>query len=102
MPREIETYVHRIGRTGRAGAVGTAYTFFTPDDFKLAGKLVDILREAAQPVPPTLLEYASRGGGPPSRGFRGGGGGAGNRLRIPTASSSNQIPLGGQGTRMQW
>jgi ATP-dependent RNA helicase DDX5/DBP2 len=73
MPREIETYVHRIGRTGRAGNEGTAYTFFTPDDFKLAGKLVDVLREASQTVPPTLLEYADRGG----HGGRGRGGGRG-------------------------
>jgi ATP-dependent RNA helicase DDX5/DBP2 len=99
MPREIETYVHRIGRTGRAGNTGTAYTFFTPDDFKLAHKLVDILREANQQVPPTLLEYAARGGGPPSRGGYGGGGG---RMRIPSGSNSNQMPLGGQNSRIQW
>jgi len=28
-PNNVEDYVHRIGRTGRAGATGTAYTFFT-------------------------------------------------------------------------
>jgi len=101
MPREIETYVHRIGRTGRAGNTGTAYTFFTPDDFKLAHKLVDILREANQQIPPTLLEYAARGGGPPSRGG-GYGGGGGGRMRIPSGSNANQMPLGGQNSRIQW
>ncbi|MGC0250786.1 DEAD/DEAH box helicase [Pseudactinotalea sp. Z1748] len=30
VPREVEAYVHRIGRTGRAGRSGTALTFFTP------------------------------------------------------------------------
>ncbi|KAI8339363.1 ATP-dependent rna helicase, partial [Chlamydoabsidia padenii] len=31
-PLTIENYVHRIGRTGRGGKKGTAYTFFTPLD----------------------------------------------------------------------
>lgn len=30
-PNNSEDYVHRIGRTGRAGAKGTAITFFTTD-----------------------------------------------------------------------
>jgi hypothetical protein len=30
-PNNSEDYVHRIGRTGRAGATGTAITFFTTD-----------------------------------------------------------------------
>jgi ATP-dependent RNA helicase DDX5/DBP2 len=28
-PNNIEDYIHRIGRTGRAGAKGKSYTFFT-------------------------------------------------------------------------
>lgn len=28
----MEDYIHRIGRTGRAGNKGTAITFFTPSD----------------------------------------------------------------------
>lgn len=31
MPNGIEDYIHRIGRTGRAGAKGTAYSYVTPD-----------------------------------------------------------------------
>lgn len=30
-PNNSEDYVHRIGRTGRAGANGTAITFFTAE-----------------------------------------------------------------------
>ena len=30
-PNNSEDYIHRIGRTGRAGARGTAITFFTTD-----------------------------------------------------------------------
>ncbi|ACQ80260.1 DEAD/DEAH box helicase domain protein [Beutenbergia cavernae DSM 12333] len=32
VPREVETYVHRIGRTGRAGRTGNALTFLTPKE----------------------------------------------------------------------
>jgi ATP-dependent RNA helicase DeaD len=32
MPREIESYVHRIGRTGRAGRTGVALSFITPKE----------------------------------------------------------------------
>ena len=44
-------YVHRIGRTGRAGKKGIAYTFFTDIEKDLAGSLVNILREAQAEVP---------------------------------------------------
>jgi ATP-dependent RNA helicase RhlE len=32
MPNVPETYVHRIGRTGRAGNVGTSYSFCSADE----------------------------------------------------------------------
>lgn len=32
MPNDIETYIHRIGRTARAGASGKSITFVTPED----------------------------------------------------------------------
>jgi superfamily II DNA/RNA helicase len=37
VPFHSEDYVHRIGRTGRAGAQGRAFTFAVPDDFKNLG-----------------------------------------------------------------
>lgn len=70
-PNNLEDYVHRIGRTGRAGATGTAITFFTSDNFKLARQLVEILREAKQDIDPTLESMAL------TRGFGGGSGGRG-------------------------
>ena len=39
-PNKIETYVHRIGRTGRAGAKGSSYTLFTKKSVSLAPELV--------------------------------------------------------------
>ena len=31
MARDVESYIHRIGRTGRAGELGAAITFWNPD-----------------------------------------------------------------------
>ncbi len=39
LPMEPETYVHRIGRTGRAGAKGTALSFCSPDERRLLGAI---------------------------------------------------------------
>ncbi|KAF4668979.1 ATP-dependent RNA helicase dbp2 [Perkinsus chesapeaki] len=83
-PGQIEDYVHRIGRTGRAGTKGSAYSFFTPDKYKMAKDLIGVLREAEQAVPPELEKIAQsssgyggsgngRWGGSRGGGFRGGG-----------------------------
>ncbi|XP_062194053.1 DEAD-box ATP-dependent RNA helicase 14-like isoform X2 [Phragmites australis] len=61
-PSGVEDYVHRIGRTGRAGATGSAYTFFGDQDSKYASDLVKILEGANQSVPPQLKDMALRGG----------------------------------------
>mmetsp|Transcript_12135 Transcript_12135/g.25621 ORF Transcript_12135/g.25621 Transcript_12135/m.25621 type:complete len:109 (+) Transcript_12135:1415-1741(+) len=58
MARDVEEYVHRIGRTGRAGASGKAITFWNPDyDKECAPGLVKIARTAGQPVPDWLAKY---------------------------------------------
>uniref|UniRef100_A0A804QPZ5 RNA helicase n=1 Tax=Zea mays TaxID=4577 RepID=A0A804QPZ5_MAIZE len=62
-PTGVEDYVHRIGRTGRAGATGVAYTFFCDQDSKYAADLIKILEGANQQVPRDLEDMASRGGG---------------------------------------
>ncbi|XP_071512810.1 ATP-dependent RNA helicase DDX42 [Panulirus ornatus] len=56
--RDIDTHTHRIGRTGRAGEKGTAYTLVTDKDKEFAGHLVRNLEGAAQEVPSELLELA--------------------------------------------
>merc|ERR1711967_208364 len=60
-PGSIEDYIHRVGRTGRAGATGSSYTFFTSDKFKHAKDLVKVLNEANQPVPAELEKLAGGG-----------------------------------------
>ncbi|KAF7021656.1 hypothetical protein CFC21_034575 [Triticum aestivum] len=61
-PTGVEDYVHRIGRTGRAGATGIAYTFFCDQDSKYASDLVKILEGANQNVSPELRAMVGRGG----------------------------------------
>jgi ATP-dependent RNA helicase DDX41 len=56
MPKEIEDYVHRIGRTGRCGKTGVATSFINrqcEESFLL--DLKHLLKEAKQKIPPTLL-----------------------------------------------
>ena len=43
MPGTAEDYVHRIGRTGRAGASGHAHSFFTAANGRMAQQIVGIL-----------------------------------------------------------
>ncbi|KAL5545597.1 hypothetical protein UlMin_005284 [Ulmus minor] len=80
LPNDIDDYVHRIGRTGRAGKSGLATAFFNENNLSLARPLADLMQEANQEVPAWLTRYASRasyGGG--GRNRRGGGGRFGGR-----------------------
>ena len=43
-----------IGRTGRAGNTGTAYTFISPDEAHLAEDILRILEISNQPIPDEL------------------------------------------------
>jgi len=56
-PLTIHDYVHRIGRTGRAGAKGISHTFFQQFDKAHAGELVSVLKESNQEVPEDLLKF---------------------------------------------
>ncbi|KAG2443150.1 hypothetical protein HYH02_009561 [Chlamydomonas schloesseri] len=69
MPNEIDSYVHRIGRTGRAGAAGDSLAILTHREGGIARQLVGVLEGAGQPVPAELQRMA--------RGSKGGAGGGG-------------------------
>jgi len=59
MPRDIDSYVHRIGRTGRAGdKTGVAYALITRKETFFAGELVKVLEGANQRVSPELMNVA--------------------------------------------
>jgi len=55
MPKEIDEYVHRIGRTGRCGNKGKATSFYNEErDNEIKAQLVQILAGAQQEVPSFL------------------------------------------------
>jgi len=84
-PLTIEDYVHRIGRTGRAGKKGLSITFFQPSDKSHAGELQQVIKQAGQTPPEALMKFGStikkkehklygnfgpRGGGPMKKATR--------------------------------
>jgi len=53
-PNHYEDYVHRCGRTGRAGRIGYAYTFLTPEQERNAGDIIRALESSGTPIPEEL------------------------------------------------
>lgn len=98
LPTDIEEYVHRIGRTGRMGNLGTATSFFNSKNRNIVRCLVDLLSETKQEVPPWLdgvadmnvpmMSRRTGGGGGGSKGRFGGGGGGGFGARDYRTQSS--------------
>lgn len=48
VPTSAEAYVHRIGRTGRAGHTGSAVTFFTKEDSLAIKPIINVLKQSEQ------------------------------------------------------
>jgi len=71
LPKDVDIYTHRIGRTGRVGQVGAALSYVGPKDRHLFGKLADFLELNKQEVPNFIRPQERRGPpdrGPPQRG----------------------------------
>ncbi|KAJ3100217.1 pre-mRNA processing RNA-helicase [Phlyctochytrium bullatum] len=58
VPNHMEDYVHRCGRTGRAGNKGTAYTFITPDQERFSVDIVQALKMSKAEIPEPLQKLA--------------------------------------------
>ena len=54
MPEDVETYIHRVGRTARAGRAGTAITFVGQYDIEMFDQLKRRFGEALKPHPLNL------------------------------------------------
>ena len=91
VPSHAEDYVHRIGRTGRAGKEGHAYTLALPEDGKYVAAIEKLI---GKPIPKLSLEgfeagqlsegdRGGRGGERNERGGRSERGGRGGRDRKP-------------------
>ena len=59
-PNNLEQYCHRIGRTGRQGGIGHAYSFFTRNLAPMAPDLMTLLRSCRQEPEKNLVELAEQ------------------------------------------
>jgi ATP-dependent RNA helicase DeaD len=60
LPMVAEDYIHRIGRTGRAGATGTATSFVTSEDMGLWTEIAKLLKKTGSTVPNAKQPKQSR------------------------------------------
>lgn len=105
LPSDIDDYVHRIGRTGRAGNTGSSTAFFNRGNKNIVRDLIELLREANQEIPAWLETIVHEnafgnggGGGYRGRGGRGRGrGGASRDYRSASSSGGYGGSRGGGG-----
>ena len=96
LPTDIDDYVHRIGRTGRAGNTGISTAFFNRGNRGVVRDLIDLLKEANQEVPSFLESIAREGGGFGGGSGGGRGGRSGGRGRGASAMKDVRSYGGGQ------
>ena len=97
LPRQISDYVHRIGRTGRAGNTGYAMSFLCDKNRGMVRELIDMLVENGQEVPgwmENMCQYSSSFGGGRARGKDGGGYGGKDARAGMTKRSGNAAQAG--------
>jgi len=97
-PWHPDDYVHRIGRTGRAGATGKAFTFVTRSDAEAIANIEKLIgtqieRVTAGGGAASSESETEEGEGRPARGGRGRGGGRrdGGRDRAPRREAPSQV-----------
>ncbi len=104
LPNVPEDYVHRIGRTGRAGATGEAVSLVCVDEFKLLADIEKLIKRQipqeiidgfipdphAKAEPIQLRSFDHRGGGGGGRGQRPAGNGRGQPARTPGKAAAPQ------------
>ncbi|WP_349584283.1 DEAD/DEAH box helicase [Leuconostoc citreum] len=61
IPQDPESYVHRIGRTGRAGAKGVSVTLVAPNEMDYLRAVEDLTKKRMTPLEPASLKEARIG-----------------------------------------
>ncbi|EKQ08184.1 cold-shock DEAD-box protein A [Lacticaseibacillus casei A2-362] len=61
IPQDPDPYVHRIGRTGRAGHKGVSVTFVTPNEIEYLHTIEDLTKKRMLPMKPPTAEEALMG-----------------------------------------
>ena len=95
LPRQISDYVHRIGRTGRAGNTGYAMSFICDKNRNIVNDLMELLVENGQDVPSWMENMSSYSGGFAGGSKRGGGGYGGKDARQGMKKQSGNAAHGG-------
>ena len=93
LPEEAESYVHRIGRTARAGAEGVALSFVSSEERGLLKGIERLIRKSIEID--SAHEFHSEKAQMAASGNRGGGGGQQQGSRPPWARGGNR-PGGGR------
>jgi len=96
VPNHAEDYVHRIGRTGRAGKEGHAYTIALPSDGKYIEAIEKLIGSAIPLLPLEGFEAGELSDEAPDRGGRGGRGGDRNGGRGGNRGGSDNKRGGGR------
>jgi ATP-dependent RNA helicase RhlE len=98
VPRHPEDYVHRIGRTGRAEAVGEAFTLVAPDEMPFLKKIESFIKK---PIPRGVIPdfpYHSK----PVLTADSDGSGGGRVSQPPHGSGRNRPRFGGGNNRQRF
>ncbi|BAI72275.1 ATP-dependent RNA helicase [Azospirillum sp. B510] len=98
VPLTPDDYVHRIGRTGRAGKQGRAFMLATPDDTKLVGAITRLIKREIPMIAIDGLETAEFGEEDSSSRARGRGRGGRGGAK-PDSRSEARPPRGGREER---
>jgi ATP-dependent RNA helicase RhlE len=107
LPNVPEDYVHRIGRTGRAGATGAAISLVDNSEIKLLKAIEKLIRKPIErvqiqgwtPSPNAVRERDDEDDDRPARGPRGGGGGRGRPAPRPASAGPRGASGNGNGHR---
>lgn len=79
LPQVPEDYVHRIGRTGRAGAPGRSHALVSPDEIPLLRAIERLIGQSIEQIQVSGFEPASKAGGS-------------NTSKTPSTGSRDEVP----------